>query len=228
MTRGQKYTGQPRQGADDQYVLPNFYYCFIPWAACLPHPLHHMCDHLSPSADVSWDDETLAAFTTTKDALTSASQLAHPRPDAPLALRMDTSNHGIGVVLEQEVKGKWFLLPSSVMACLPRRSGMAHLTRNCLLGTVQSSTLSTVAPPLKEVGFFCDLHPLVQSLLRTSDPWSLQQQHHVSSIAEFILDTVHQPGKFNSRADALLRPPSLPQLHPSVTLGIEYQELAIQ
>ncbi|XP_059814618.1 uncharacterized protein LOC132386387 [Hypanus sabinus] len=60
-----------------------------------------------PSKDITWDEESAAAFVQTKEALANAAMLVHPRMDAPTALTVDASNRAVGGVLEQLIAGRW-------------------------------------------------------------------------------------------------------------------------
>ena len=47
------------------------------------------------------------AFREAKNALAKSTMLAHPTPNAPIAITTDASGHAVGAVHEQWVNGAW-------------------------------------------------------------------------------------------------------------------------
>ena len=88
--------------------MVNFYLRFIPGAASIHAPLNDLLQgNAKWRAPVTWNSVADAAFDQRKDALPRATLLAHPKPDAPLAIFTDASDIAIGAVLQQHVKGAW-------------------------------------------------------------------------------------------------------------------------
>lgn len=69
---------------------------------------------------------------------------------------------------------------------------------------------------------FTDHQPLAQAVQHTSDPWSSQQQRHLSDLAEFVVDVIYLPSSCNTSADAL----SCSSVS-SVSLGVHFSWLAM-
>ena len=63
-------------------------------------------------------------------------------------------------------------------------------------------------PEGKEFVLFTDHKHLTHALFRTSPPWSVMQQCHLSFLSEFNCDIHHLPGTENIVADALSHPVS--------------------
>lgn len=80
--------------------MVNFYHHFIPGAAGITRGQ-------KPTHEVDWSVEGYAAFTPAKVALATAAMLAHPLPDAPIAITTEASDCLVGAVLEQWVDGAW-------------------------------------------------------------------------------------------------------------------------
>ena len=59
------------------------------------------------SQPINWNDDALAAFNATKEALANASLLYYPAAAAPTCLVTDASNTAVGAVLQQYVNGTW-------------------------------------------------------------------------------------------------------------------------
>ena len=88
--------------------LVNFYHRFLPHCANLMQPLHALLIASKPkSQPINWNDDALAAFNATKEALANASLLYYPAAAAPTCLVTDASNTAVGAVLQQYVNGAW-------------------------------------------------------------------------------------------------------------------------
>ncbi|KAM9332585.1 uncharacterized protein KZ484_017662 [Pholidichthys leucotaenia] len=81
--------------------MVNFYHRFIPHAAQLMRPLYEALKGKSPRHTVEWSADREKAFENTKLALASTTMLAHPSPNAPIAITMDASDYAIRAVHEQ-------------------------------------------------------------------------------------------------------------------------------
>jgi hypothetical protein len=86
----------------------NFYRRFIPKAAKAQTPLNDLLQgNAKGRAPDNWNPTAATAFEECKDALARATPLAHPKPDAPLAIFTEASDFAIGAVLQQRVNGAW-------------------------------------------------------------------------------------------------------------------------
>ena len=149
------------------------------------------------------------AFQEAKSALTSATWLQHPHPEARVALHVDASTSHVGAVLQQQVPGsqgwcplgffskkvspsqvKWRAFNRELWACF---SGIRHF-RFILEG--RSFTI------------FTNHKPLTFALSRSTDAWTAKQCRQLSYVAQFTSDIQHVPGQENVVADALSRPSS--------------------
>src|SRR5690606_17394095 len=82
--------------------IVNFYRRFIPNASTLQAPLHEIVPrklHKNSMPSLIWTKTAEQTFDLTKTSLASASQLAHPKRDTPLAVFVDASDVGMGAVL---------------------------------------------------------------------------------------------------------------------------------
>ena len=67
---------------------------------------HLWCDGVDMHTfHLTWNDNALAAFNATKDALARALLLSYPNPDAPTCLMTDASDSAVGAVLQQYING---------------------------------------------------------------------------------------------------------------------------
>ena len=83
---------------------------FIPQAAAIMRPLFQALAGKNKPNTLEWSEEMKAAFERTKQALTEATLLTHPRGNAPTSLTVDASDITVGGVLEQKINGKWYPL----------------------------------------------------------------------------------------------------------------------
>ncbi len=97
---------QDAKGMQRFLRMINFYRRFIQGAAGILRPV---TDALrgKPRGRVVWTAAMGAAFQAAKDALCTASRLAHPDPEAEVNLVTDASNSAVGGVLQQRVAAGW-------------------------------------------------------------------------------------------------------------------------
>uniref|UniRef100_UPI00358DDCD4 uncharacterized protein n=1 Tax=Myxine glutinosa TaxID=7769 RepID=UPI00358DDCD4 len=87
--------------------MVNFYHRFVPRAAQFMRPLYEALKGKPTKRAIYWTEEMATAFTNAKLALASATMLAHPSPDAPIALTTDALDYAVGAVHEQWGNGAW-------------------------------------------------------------------------------------------------------------------------
>ncbi|KAK7929149.1 hypothetical protein WMY93_005544 [Mugilogobius chulae] len=87
--------------------MVNFYHRFIPHAAHIMRPLYDALRFTKGSDAVDWTSDRVIAFEGAKSALANAALLAHPDPNAPIALTTDASDLAVGAVVEQLVEDEW-------------------------------------------------------------------------------------------------------------------------
>ncbi|GFS78691.1 retrovirus-related Pol polyprotein from transposon gypsy, partial [Nephila pilipes] len=80
--------------------LCTYYRRFVKGFSLIPRPLHRLTEHKRPFV---WSEECEVAFTSLKEALTSAPILSYPDPDKQFILDTDDSHANVGAVLSQEM-----------------------------------------------------------------------------------------------------------------------------
>ncbi len=147
-----------------------------------------------------------AAFNKSKQVLKNAVPLAHPAPDAAIAVATDASDTHIGGVLNQQVRGSW-----QPLGFFSRKLNVAEIKYSTfdreLLAAAQTIRHFRHMLEGRDFQLHTDHKPLVTAISRISEPWSARQQRHLAAIAEFTSDLRYLPGPQNVVADALSRPP---------------------
>ena len=95
------------KGLQEFLGMINYYHRFISHAESLLLPLHCALQKSTPRQVLSWTAEMDNAFTSIKAALSEATMLSHPEPEAHISLTSDASEQAVGAVLEQYVQRVW-------------------------------------------------------------------------------------------------------------------------
>ena len=93
------------KGLQEFLGMVNFYRRFVPSAARILQPLYQAT--AGKLKQLQWTEENISAFERTKEALASATLLAYPQANAPIAVTVDASSVAIGAAPEQLVDDSW-------------------------------------------------------------------------------------------------------------------------
>ncbi|XP_057695302.1 uncharacterized protein LOC130917681 [Corythoichthys intestinalis] len=197
-----------------------YYHRFVRHAAHVMRPLYEALKGTSPNHVIAWSGELLSAFETTKAALGQATLLAHPLPEAPVALTTDASDFAVGAVYEQWVNGAWQPLAFFSRQLGPRERKYSAFDRELLALwlAVRHFRFLLEGRPFTA---YTDHKPLTFSMSRSAEPWSARQQRQLSYISEFTTDIRHVSGKANVVADCLSR-----SFAGAVQLGLDFAAMA--
>lgn len=190
------------KGLQEFLGMVNFYHRFIPRAASIMRPLYGAIS--GKQKLVVWTDERDAAFTRAKDALSTATMLSHPDPQAETALTVDASDHAVGGVLEQFTEGSWRPLAFFSRKLRPAEEKYSAFDRELLALHLAIRHFRYFLEGRVFVAY-TDHKPLTFAFSKSSEPWSPRQQRHLSAISEFTTDVRHIAGESNRAADALSR-----------------------
>jgi hypothetical protein len=188
--------------------LVNFYRRFIPAAAQILRPLTDALRGPNKSR-LSWTPDMENAFLRAKQAVCTATMLAHPDPAAPLSLAVDASDSHVGGVLQQMTSNGPQPLSFFSAKLSPAERKYSAFDRELLAAYLAVRHFRFLLEA-KEFYILTDHKPLTYALHRVSEPWSARQQRHLSYLAEFTADVRHVAGKDNVVADALSRPTAVP------------------
>ena len=101
-------TACPSSANTVKNAIFNFYRRFIPRCAEVIHPLTDLLrNRKRKNEDITFTTQELDAFNLVKEILAKVTLLAHPKPDAPLSIVVDASDHGVGGVLQQQINDAW-------------------------------------------------------------------------------------------------------------------------
>ncbi len=213
---------QDAKGMQRFLGMINFYRRFIQGAAGILRPLTDAL-RSKPRGRVIWTAAMGEAFQAAKDALCTASRLAHPDPEAEVNLVTDASNSAVGAVLQQRVAAGW-----QPLAFFSNKLDSAKLNYSAFDRELLAAYLG-----LRHFRFYLearrfhvltDHRPLTQALHRISEPWTARQHRQLSYIAEHTSDIWHLAGSQNVVADALSRPPEAAQESPPTSPSWDSRE----
>ena len=182
--------------------LVNFYHRFIPRCAKIVEPLNTLLS--GGHEHLSWDDATTQAFSAVKEALASATLLAHPKPHALTNVMTDASNAAVGAVLQQYIDGQWQPISFFSKKLQPAETRYSTFDRELL----------AIYLAIKHFRYFLegrtfhvltDHKPLIFAFQARQDRYTPRQCRHLDYISQFTTDLRHIRGIDNSVADALSR-----------------------
>jgi len=187
----------------------NFYHRFIPHAADILRPLYMTtAGKVKPNDLVEWTDCKIEAFERARQTLAESTLLAHPDPQAMLAITTDASNTAVGAVLEQRLRGSKVWQPLGFFSKNLRPPALKYSAYDRELLAVKLA-IRHFRCQVEGRWFtvFTDHLPLTFALSRRSPTWTARQQRTVGEISEYTADIRHISGRANVVADALSRAP---------------------
>ena len=190
------------KGLQEFVGMVNFYHRFVPAAASIMQPLYKAL--VGKSKVLQRNDQMISAFNLTKEALASATMLAHPLTDAPTAVTVDASGVAVGAVLEQLIHGSWQPLAFFSRQLRPAEEKYSAFDHE-LLALYLAVRHFRYFLEGRNFTAFTDHKPLIFAFAKVSDPWSARQQRHLTAISEYTTCIKHIAGKSNEVADALSR-----------------------
>ena len=185
--------------------LVKFYHRFVPNCALILQPLHDLLKGaLKGNTLLTWTDAATKAFHTIKDALTDATLLVHPRPNAPTCILTDASSAAVGAVLQQRIGDTWCPLAYFSRKLTPAQTKYSTFDRELLAIYLAIKHFQHF---IEDRDFYvCSDHkPLTFALSTRLDKHSPRQARYLDFISQFTSDIRHLPGHNNAAADTLSR-----------------------
>ena len=166
----------------------------------------------------------VSPFLGIKEALATATLLAHPKPDALTSVMTDASDIAVGGVLQQYIDGHWHPISYFSRKLKPAERRYSTFDRELL----------AVYLSIKHFRYFLegrcfhvvtDHKPLIYTFSARADRHSPRQARHLDYISQFTTDLRHTRGIDNPVADALSRIEANAIMHASAPL-IDYHTMA--
>ena len=192
--------------------------------ATILHPLYQWATKKTPGrkfVDV-WKEENLQHyFDLAKRMIMMATQLVHPDPACPLAMRTDSSNYAMGGCLEQFTNNKWEPIGFWSKSLKPSEATWSTYRRE--LYAVQQCVRHFISEiDGRKLTVYTDHRPIIHSFYNQDsmkhDPIARNQ---LLEISNWVSEIKHISGACNPVADTMSRP-------PRVDLGQEGPECPIQ
>lgn len=184
----------------------NFYRRFIPKAAEVQAELNELlkgprCKGRSP---VTWTEKAEQAFIKSKESLSRAALLAHPEPEAELAVTTDASDSAVGAVIQQKSGQKWQPLAFYSKKLTNAQRQYSPYDRELLAVYLAVKQYRHMLEG-RSFAVFTDHKPLIYAFKQDPLKSSPRQARHLEYIAQFTTDVRHIAGEENVVADALSR-----------------------
>ncbi len=185
--------------------MVNSYRRFLPSIARTLRPLTDALRGGRKGADkLEWSVAMDAAFAGAKQALLTATHLAHPTVGAELSVVVDASATHVGACLQQQLPGlkEWQPLgffSKKLETAQQKNSAFDRELFACYARILHFRCMLDG----RWFAIFTDHKPLIYA----SDPWTAHQSRQLSYVAEYTSDIRHIAGAANVVADTLSRPP---------------------
>ena len=183
----------------------NFYRRFLPKAAEIQAPLNNLLQgNVKGKTPVDWTPETITAFEKSKECLAQATLLAHPEPNAPLAIFSDASDFAVGAALQQWVNGSWQPLDFFSKKLSPAETKYGAYDRELLAIYLAVKHFRHMVEA-RSFRIYTDHKPITFAFVKKNNQCSPRQFRHLDFISQFTTDIRHVAGEDNVVADALSR-----------------------
>ena len=183
--------------------LVNFYHRFIPHCANILQPLHNLLANAHKTI-LQWNDESVTAFSTIKQAIVDVSLLSHPHSDAPTNIMTDASDTAVGAVLQQQIKDEWKPIAFFSKILKPAETRYSTFDRELLAIYLAIKHFQHFVEG-RQFQVLTDHKPLTFVFNSQSSKLTPRQIRHLDFISQFTTDVRHVSDSDNPVADALSR-----------------------
>ncbi|KMQ86466.1 pol polyprotein [Lasius niger] len=197
----------------------NFYRRFLPKAAEIQAPLNELLHgEVKGKTPITWTPQAQEAFKITKESLTQATLIAHPKLNAELALFTDASDNSVGAVLQQRVEEEWEPLGFFSKKLSPTETKYSAFDRELLAIYLAVKYFRHMIEARKFI-IYTDHKPLIYAFQKKPEKCTPRQFRHLDLIGQFSTDVRHIKGEENIVADALSRV-------AEIKMPLDYEALA--
>lgn len=183
--------------------LVNFYHRFIPHCADILQPLHTLLASAHKNI-LQWNEASLQAFSTIKQALAEVSLLSHPHTDVPTNIMTDASDTAVGAVLQQQINDEWKPIAFFSKRLKPAETRYSTFDRELLAIYLAIKHFQHFVEG-RQFQVLTDHKPLTFVFNTQSSKLTPRQIRHLDYISQFTTDVQHIRGSDNPVADALSR-----------------------
>jgi RNA:NAD 2'-phosphotransferase (TPT1/KptA family) len=179
-----------------------YYRRYVPHFSVVAAPLFQL---LKADVKYNWTPECQQAFETLKQALLKDIMLAYPNWNKEMRVYCDASLLGLGIAIEQEVKGQWrpVAFASRTLTDAEKRYPATHL--ECLACIYATQKFRDYLTNVPKFTFVTD-HQALTSLLANKNPTG-RLGRWVAHLSQFNFDIVYKKGLLHRQADGLSRLP---------------------
>lgn len=198
---------EPRTAKDLRRFLGmiNFYRKFLPKAAEIQAPLNELLHgDIKGKTLLEWTPEARRAFNATKESITQATLIAHPKINAELAVFTDASDSSVGAVLQQREGEEWEPLGFFSKKLSPAETKYSAFDRE-LLAIYLAIKYFRHMIEARNFTIYTDHKPLTYAFKKKPEKCTPRQFRHLDFIGQFTTDVRHIKGEENIVADALSR-----------------------
>lgn len=184
----------------------NFYRRFVPGASDTQGPLNAALAGPKKRGlqEITLTPEMLDAFEACKSAMSKATMLAHPNPDAELSIFTDASDTAIGAVLQQRIGDNWEPLAFFSRRLKSPQKKYSPYDRE-LLAIYDAIRHFRHMVEARTFTVYTDHKPLTFAFSSRRDKCSPRQFRYLDFISQFTTDIRYVAGPENVVADALSR-----------------------
>ena len=186
--------------------MTNYYRRFLPRAVQYQAPLLALLKGVrkNDKTKINWTPELREAFSSVKQSLADATLLAHPHPQAQLALFVDASDIAVGGVVQQKCGDDWQPLGFYSEKLSESQKKYSAYDRELLAAYSAIKHFRHVLEA-RIFTLYTDHKPLTFAFHQRSDKCSPRQLRHLDYIGQFTTDIRHISGLDNVVADTLSR-----------------------
>lgn len=187
-------------------AMLNFYRRFLPKAVESQRILQVLIvgNRKNDNTVIEWTETALRAFASCKQQLANAALLAHPKPNADLALFTDASDEAVGAALNQRENDEWQPLAFYSKKLTDTQRKYSAYDRE-LVGVYQSVKHFRDLLMGRQFTIYTDHKPITFAFTQKAEKTSPRQIRQLDFISQFTTDIRHVSGTNNVVADSLSR-----------------------
>lgn len=180
----------------------SFYRQFIPDCSTIFKPLTNLLQRMNKGITLEWD--ALHAFHMAKTALANFTSLSYVNnnPWTQPSLTTDTSDAGVGAVVEQEFDPQWKPIEFFSSKLLPAQRKYSTFSWELLTILLDINHFRHLMEG-REFTIYIDHKPLMTAMSTSFDKYTSCKIWHLDYLSQFLTNICYAKGKDNAVADTL-------------------------